>query len=95
MVVKSAYDNTVKDVLIQCHIIHRAFGSNSLLCVFPQWGASVWMHPEMIKDAEDINVSIPQKLQEIFVSGYGQTMIESVVSKRRWDLLKYKKGEKR
>jgi len=95
METKSAYDNTVKDVLMQAHIIHRAFNTHALLCVFPEWGTSIWLHPEMIKDAENINVNNQGKLQNIFVSGYGQTLIEYAIFSRKWKLLRYKKGEKR
>ena len=95
METKSAYDNTVKDVAIDCHIIHRAFTGSALLCVFPEWGTSIWLNREMIKDSMNVNINIPGKLQKIFVSNYGHTLIQNVIFKRKWDLLKYKKGVKR
>lgn len=95
MEAKPAYDNTVKDVLMQCHVIHRAFTGSALLCVFQEWGTSIWLPREMIRHSMDVNINIPGKLQNIYVSSYGQTFIENAIFSRKWRLLNYKKGEKR
>jgi len=95
METKSAYDNTVKDVLMKAHVIHRAFESHALLCVFPEYGTSLWIKPNMIRDSEKININVPGEIQYIYVSGVCLSIIEDAIFKRKWDLLKYKKGEKR
>ena len=83
---------------VQAIVVHKAEPWNategSLLLLFKDWGAKVWLKPGQIKNYKEIKHHDNAHFQEFEVSETIHEMIQYDIRKKRQELLQYKKGRK-
>jgi len=83
------------DFTISAIVVHKAEPWNttegSLLLAFEEWGTTIWLKPEQIKNYDGINHFDNINFQEFLVSDFVYYAIQHDIRTKREEVLKYKK----